>query len=122
MEDELISVIVTTCNRKQEILKRALDSVAAQTYRPIEMIVVIDQPSTAEELSRFLSACYGNMIKVHVNEKQMGPVIRAIREWNWQKGNTLPFWTMTMSGCRRNWKSSAKKCFRESAWSIPIMK
>lgn len=72
MEDKLITVIVTTCNRKQEILKRALDSVMAQTYQPIELIVVVDQPSMAEELSCFLSACYGNTAKVHVNAKQMG--------------------------------------------------
>lgn len=91
MEDELISVIVTTCNRKQEILKRALDSVAAQTYRPIEMIVVIDQPSTAEELSRFLSACYGNMIKVHVNEKQMGACHSRNQGMELAKGKYIAF-------------------------------
>ncbi len=72
MEDKLISVIVTTCNRKQEILKRALDSVTAQTYQPIEMIVIIDQPSMAEELSGFLSRRYGSMVKVHVNAQQRG--------------------------------------------------
>lgn len=72
MEDKLISVIVTTCNRKQEILKRALDSVMAQTYQPIEVIVIVDQPSMAQELSLFLSRCYGSAVKVHANEEQMG--------------------------------------------------
>ena len=72
MEKKLISVIVTTCNRNQEILKRALDSVVAQTYQPIELIVIIDQPSMAEEIEAFLSRCYGTMVIVHANEEQMG--------------------------------------------------
>ena len=91
MENKLISVIVTTCNRKQEILKRALDSVAAQTYRPIEMIVIIDQPSTAEELTDFLNRCYGSSVKVHANTEQMGACYSRNKGITLAKGEYIAF-------------------------------
>lgn len=72
MKDKLISVVITTCNRKKEILKRALDSVVSQTYQPIEIIVVIDQPLMAEELSAFILSHYGEVIRVWSNAEQMG--------------------------------------------------
>lgn len=91
MEDELISVIVTTCNRKQEILKRALDSVVAQTYQPIEMIVIIDQPSMAEELISFLSRSYGNRVRVHANTEQMGACYSRNKGIELAKGEYIAF-------------------------------
>lgn len=72
MEDKLISVIVTTCNRKTEILKRALDSAVNQTYQPIEIILVIDQPLSSEDISSFVAYHYKDTVKVYTNSKQMG--------------------------------------------------
>lgn len=72
MNDKLISVIVTTCNRKKEILKRALDSVVSQTYHPLEILLIIDQPLTAEDISSFVSHNYGDMVKIFSNPKQKG--------------------------------------------------
>lgn len=91
MEDKLISVIVTTCNRKQEILKRALDSVTAQTYQPIETIVIIDQPSMAEKLTDFLNRCYGNSVKVHANTRQMGACYSRNKGITLAKGEYIAF-------------------------------
>lgn len=42
--NELVSAVVTTYKREPEIVKRALDSVVSQTYRPLEIIVVDDSP------------------------------------------------------------------------------
>lgn len=72
MEDKLISVIVTTCNRKKEILKRALDSAVSQTYRSIEVILIIDHPLTMEDISSFVAQYYRDTVKVYSNPKQMG--------------------------------------------------
>lgn len=91
MKDKLISVIVTTCNRKQEILKRALDSVKAQTYQPIEMIVIIDQPSMAEELSTFLLHCYGGIVRVYANARQMGACYSRNRGLELAEGEYIAF-------------------------------
>lgn len=46
MKNKLVSVIVTTCKRPPEILKRALDSIIQQTYGNYEVIVIDDSPST----------------------------------------------------------------------------
>lgn len=42
----LVSVIITTCKRKPEIIARAIRSVVVQTYAPLEIIVVDDSPSS----------------------------------------------------------------------------
>lgn len=41
MSNQIVSAIITTHNRK-ELLKRAIESVFAQTYSPIELIIVDD--------------------------------------------------------------------------------
>ena len=42
----MISVVITTCNRPVQLVKRAVESVLAQTYRDWELIVVDDSPQT----------------------------------------------------------------------------
>lgn len=44
LEENLISVIVTTYKRPVKLLKRAIDSAVAQTYKNIEIILVNDCP------------------------------------------------------------------------------
>ena len=42
--DKLVSVIITTYNREFDIIERAVKSVISQTYEPLELIVVDDNP------------------------------------------------------------------------------
>lgn len=44
----MVSCIITTYNRETNILRRAIDSILAQTYKDIELIVVNDYPENRE--------------------------------------------------------------------------
>lgn len=48
MSEKLVSVIITTYKREFEIVERGMKSVLSQTYSPIELIVVDDNPADSE--------------------------------------------------------------------------
>ena len=59
--DELVSAVITACNRNIDILERAVKSVANQTYPHIEIIVVDDSSSKApgrKEIEQYLTSKY----------------------------------------------------------------
>lgn len=67
--NKLVSVVITTHCRHEDILKRAIESVFNQTYKNIELIVVDDSPnyerhSNVEELINQ----YGNRLKYIIND------------------------------------------------------
>lgn len=73
MTNELVSVVVTTCNREVGVLKEAIDSVIEQTYKNIEILVVNDSPFY-EDRNKIdqLAEEYGNRVNYIVNEKTSG--------------------------------------------------
>lgn len=48
MSEKLVSVIITTYKRDFEIVERGMKSVLSQSYSPIELIVVDDNPADSE--------------------------------------------------------------------------
>lgn len=53
----MVSVIITTYKRPLNILKRAIDSVCAQTYRDIEILIINDNPdeNAISEIKRLIN-------------------------------------------------------------------
>lgn len=71
---ELVSAVITTYNRPVEILKRAVLSVLAQTYSPMELIVVNDCPDNrelSESIRQMLRELNPGIVYL-VHEKNMG--------------------------------------------------
>lgn len=48
MDNELVSVIMSTYNEPIDYLKKSVDSIIKQTYRNIEFIIIIDNPDNYE--------------------------------------------------------------------------
>lgn len=46
--NELVTAVITTYKRKTEILRRAVESVVKQSWRPLELYVINDYPEDAE--------------------------------------------------------------------------
>lgn len=46
--NEIVTAVITTYKREPEIVKRAIDSVLAQTYKHINIVVVDDSPADYE--------------------------------------------------------------------------
>lgn len=91
MKRDMVSVIITTYNRKIEILKRALESVLNQTYKNIEIILINACPENIElskeikehiqKLSKY------NLINYICLEKIRMHALLEIKEYKMQEEN-----------------------------------
>ncbi len=75
----MVSAIITTYKRKPEMVLRALDSILAQTYKDIEIIVVDDSPADYPQREDVKNAIIGRekdnhevKIRYIAHEKNMG--------------------------------------------------
>ncbi|MCH5298559.1 MAG: glycosyltransferase family 2 protein [Ruminococcus sp.] len=75
--NELVTAVITTYNRETQILQRAVESVLAQTWRPLELIVVNDSPENVE-----LADSIEKMLAKIQKEHQDVPVMYAPLEHN----------------------------------------
>lgn len=71
--NKIVSVIITTHNRNENILKQAIDSVLNQTYPYVELIVVNDAPNydRRTEIDSLIKS-YGNRVAYIINEEGGG--------------------------------------------------
>ncbi len=73
MEETLISVIMCTYNETVEYVKMAVESILTQTYKTIELVIVIDNPQNLDVVA-YIRKCALEDDRVHffVNEKNIG--------------------------------------------------
>ena len=72
-KSDLISVIMSVYNEKEEYLKQTIESIKSQTYKNIEFIIIIDDPENVK-MCQFIEKITKNdkRITVSYNEKNIG--------------------------------------------------
>lgn len=90
MNNELISVIMSTYNEPQEWIKESIDSILNQSHRMIEVIIVCDNPENKlliELLEEYKEK--DNRINIIFNEKNMGLTKSLNKAINCSKGRYI---------------------------------
>jgi len=88
MKKPLISVIMSVYNEQPLWLKQAIESILTQTYKRIEFIIIIDNPTNTELIN--IAKAYEERdirIKIYINEKNMGLVYSLNRALGYVKGD-----------------------------------
>lgn len=94
MQEELITVIITTYKRPFNMLFKALDSVINQTYSNLEIIIVDDSPKEYEEreiIKNKIKYLDDKRIKYIQHEKNMGACAARNTGINAANGNIFMF-------------------------------
>lgn len=94
----MVSAIITTYKRKPEMVLRALDSILAQTYKDIEIIVVDDSPADYPLREDVKNAIIGRKndnqdieIRYIAHEKNMGGCVARNTGMEAAKGDYLAY-------------------------------
>lgn len=102
-EDALVSVIIPLYNR-QDTIQRAVDSVLSQSYSNIEVLVV-DDGSTDHSIEMLEKYHNDNRVRIFVRNIIREQMQLETEVFGRQKGITLPFMIVMMSGCLISWKN-----------------
>ena len=72
---ELVSVLMSTYKEPVVWVEKAVNSILNQTYKNIEFVVIIDDPTNYEVIAFIESVCQkDNRVKLIKNEKNIGLV------------------------------------------------
>ncbi|MHA1882469.1 MAG: glycosyltransferase family 2 protein [Candidatus Thorarchaeota archaeon] len=101
--NDLITVVIPTYNEKEELLRKAIDSILNQTYPRIELIVIDDGSTDA---TPEILKSYGSDIKVFRRERTSS--LRSVSEaFNIGLEHAKGFW----------WHHDAADCWHEPDWA-----
>lgn len=71
--DELVSVVMTVYNEPLEILQEAVMSILNQSYKNIEVIIVVDNPNNKEAINYLQKIqLEDSKVRLSINEKNIG--------------------------------------------------
>ena len=99
MVEPLISVVIPTLDR-QELAEGAIKNVLDQSYDNLEVIVVEDGSST--ELDKFIKGLGNEKVIYASHETNRGLGSSRNTGMSLSKGDTSPFWMMTIGGLKIN--------------------
>lgn len=94
IDNDLISVIITTCKRDADILLRAVKSIQRQTYKNWELIIIDDSPSSYSErrnVENAVNALMDDRITYIKHEKNMGAQASRNQGLTLAKGEWISF-------------------------------
>ena len=94
VEMDLISVIITTCNRNIEILMRAVQSVQNQSYENWELLIIDDSPETfsgRKEVEDLITAIDDKRVKYIKQPRNMGAQVARNTGLNIARGEWINF-------------------------------
>lgn len=90
----LVTVIIPTYRRTVDFLSRAVESVACQTYKNIEIIVIDDSPDTYEhrnDIKKYMESVATDCILYFQNEKNIGGSLARNRGISLARGEYISF-------------------------------
>lgn len=89
-----VTVIIPTYKRTVDYLSRAVKSVANQTYKNVEIIVIDDSPDSYEyrsSIKDYMESILNDSIKYYQNEKNMGGSLSRNRGIELANGDFISF-------------------------------
>lgn len=88
MNNELISVIMSTYNESASEVNQAVESILTQSYKKIELIIICDNPQNIEVIE-YLDTINDKRVKVFVNNKNIGLVKSLNRALKYANGDYI---------------------------------
>lgn len=88
--NELVSVIMSTYNEKEDWIRKSVESILGQTYANLEFLIVLDNPANSG-IRKILEEYASNdsRIKLIYNEKNIGLVCSLNKALNIAKGSFI---------------------------------
>lgn len=83
-----ISVIMSAYNESIDIFKNSIDSILNQTYKNIQLIVVVDNPNNIEIID-YLKSINDSRLEFYVNSENMGITMSLNKALSFCKGDFI---------------------------------
>lgn len=126
-DEELISIVMTVYNEPYYMIEESIDSILKQTYKNIEVILIVDNPDNIEIINK-IKEIYAENVSIYVNDRNIGLAAslnkgisyangaiiarmdsddiadnsRLLEEYNFMKENQLDFITSDISMINEN--------------------
>lgn len=88
--DDLVSVILPVYNESEEYIKESVESILNQSYRNLEIIIIVDNPDNNRIIRQVKDyARRDNRVRVLVNERNLGLALSLNRAIGASKGQIV---------------------------------